>query len=274
MIRQFDRMTFDEVESYLEREPRIIVLPVGATEQHGIHGALGTDTFAALAVALRVAEKVDGLVAPAMPYGMSGNHRHYPGFAGLQATTLVTVLTELLHGFIQQGFRTALLISGHRGNEPAVAIAASDARERARDMGIDGVHVLHMSYQDANRGRLKAVVDLDRIRDIDVAYGSDGHGGAVESSVAMTLAPDGFRPDKLETPDSTWADKRRGLSFKPVLDSDEITDKGIFGDPVGMSEELGERIVELTAERIAADLASYLTDFKDGGARGRTRTRG
>ena len=57
-MAELDRMTYDEVEAYLASGEGIVVLPVGATEEHGPHGALGTDTFAAAIVARKVAERL------------------------------------------------------------------------------------------------------------------------------------------------------------------------------------------------------------------------
>ena len=47
----------------------VLILPVGSTEQHGPHLPLSVDTVIAEKLALMLAEKVNGIVAPALSYG-------------------------------------------------------------------------------------------------------------------------------------------------------------------------------------------------------------
>ncbi len=61
------KLTRPEIEEYLQRCD-VVLLPVGATEQHGIHLAIDTDSFISHKVARRIAEKAGVLVAPVVPY--------------------------------------------------------------------------------------------------------------------------------------------------------------------------------------------------------------
>ena len=260
MALQLDRMTYDEVEEYLRSGPGIAILPSGATEQHGRHGALGTDTFAALVVAEKVAERVNGVLLPPLPYGVSVNHIKYPGTITFRPSTLALVIKEICLELARQGFRAILVITGNRGNEDALRVAAVEARRPG------GPHVMTMGYQDANKGRIQEVLgDWGReLTSADVKYGSDGHGGAIECSLGMLHCPDGYRPDKLARPDRTLVDARRELSFTAAQYIEEYAPTGIFGDPHGMSVELGRQVADRTAERIAADLQRFLELFPPG----------
>ena len=61
-----------------------MLLPLGATEQHGPHLPLGTDTVRAAGLAQRLAAAVPGiLVAPVLPVGCSDEHSGFPGLLGL-----------------------------------------------------------------------------------------------------------------------------------------------------------------------------------------------
>lgn len=257
MALQLDRMTYDEVEEYLRSGPGIAILPSGATEQHGVHGAIGTDTFAAIVVAEKVAELVDGVLLPPLPYGVSVNHVKFPGTVTLQPSTLAQVIKEICLNLVRDGFKTILVITGNRGNEDALRVGAVEARQPG------GPHILTMGYQDANKGRLQEVLgDWGRtITAADVAYGSDGHGGALECSLGMVHAPDGYRLEKLATPDRALVDARRGLAFTAAQYIEEYAPTGIFGDPHGMSVELGRHVAEKTAARIADDLRRFLGLF-------------
>jgi creatinine amidohydrolase len=57
--------TLLDVDDQLRRSPKIIV-PVGATEQHGPHAPFGTDSILATQVSVRLARRIDALVAPAL----------------------------------------------------------------------------------------------------------------------------------------------------------------------------------------------------------------
>lgn len=259
MLRELDRMTFDEVEAYLKTGPGIIILPLGSTEEHGPHGPMGTDTFAARIVCRGVAERLDAILAPAVPFGMCFDQRHFKGTIALKPSTFAFLLKEICQNFIRDGYRLVLAISGHRGNDHA---AICGLQEAAYD---SDTHVLYMSYQDANKGRLAEIVGPEaakHIRPDDLKYGADGHGGSIELSIAEAHAHDSIRMDKRKKPDRGPADMLRSFPFKAVLNIEEMapTD-GFFGDPSIVSQGLGERVVEKTAEKIAADVLRYLEAF-------------
>ncbi|QIZ37963.1 creatininase family protein [Saccharopolyspora sp. ASAGF58] len=62
------------------RGEHLLAVPLGATEQHGPHLPLGTDTTIAEELCRRLAQRMPKiLVAPAIPYGSSGEHAGFPG---------------------------------------------------------------------------------------------------------------------------------------------------------------------------------------------------
>ncbi|MEV0287718.1 MULTISPECIES: creatininase family protein [unclassified Kribbella] len=73
-------MTTDEAQDAVRRAP-LVIIPVGAQEQHGGGMAMATDTVWAVGVADLVAEPLGGraVVAPAVPYGASPHHMAFPG---------------------------------------------------------------------------------------------------------------------------------------------------------------------------------------------------
>ena len=267
MLRELDRMTFDEVEAYLAKGPGIVVLPIGSTEEHGHHGPLGTDTFAARLVCRKVCQRLEAVLAPALPYGMAGDQAHYKGTVSLKPSTLSLLIREICENFIRDKFRLVLIISGHRGNDAATLAGLEE-------VGFNSdTHFLYMCYQDANRGRLVDVMGAEaasHIRADDQRYGADGHGGSIELSIALAHAPGSVKMDKRKTPDRARADLLRSFPFKTILAIEEYapTD-GFFGDPALCSEKLGEQIAERTADRIATEVKRFLTAFPK-----RTRRKG
>ena len=71
-----------------------VILPLGATEQHGYHLPLGVDIILAEALAVRVAEATGATVMPAMPYGYSWVWRDAPGSVTVESRTLEDVIVQ------------------------------------------------------------------------------------------------------------------------------------------------------------------------------------
>ena len=106
MTRSLARMNWPDLKRAVESGARTVILPLGATEQHGPHLPLATDTIRARALAERVADRLepDVLVAPALPFGCSDEHTGFPGLLGLDAGTLAPL------GRIEVGVRADLAL--------------------------------------------------------------------------------------------------------------------------------------------------------------------
>jgi creatinine amidohydrolase len=260
-LRELDRMTFKEVESYLKSGPGLVVVPIGSTEEHGAHGPMGADTFCARLVSKKVAELVDGILAPAVPYGMAQDQINFKGTVSLRPSTLALLMRELCENFIRDKYRLVLMISGHRGNDHAVMTGIQEVGFKSK------THLLYMSYQDANRGRLREILGEEYAGNVnaeDMRYGADGHAGSIELSIAMAHVDGCVRLDRRQTPDRSKADALRSFPFKSILNMEETAPtEGFFGDPGFCSAELGERVAQKTAEVIAAEVRRYLEAFPE-----------
>jgi len=110
----FGDMTWRQVERYLERDDRIIVI-VGACEQHcGL--SLLCDVKAPVRIAENVAEREDILVAPPLNFGVSPMFTAYPGTISLSVGTLCLVMAEIVEALYAQGFKRVMILNGHGGN--------------------------------------------------------------------------------------------------------------------------------------------------------------
>jgi mycofactocin precursor peptide peptidase len=174
----------------------VLLVPVGATEQHGPHLPLGTDTAIAATVAAR-----SGLpVAPAVPYGASGEHESFPGTVSIGTEILAAVIVELGRSACRFA-RRLVLVNGHGGNV----------------------------------GALRAAVALLRSEGRDVAWfpcgvpGADAHAGHHETGVMLALAPDTVRPD-LAAPGNT-APLRELMPAISAGSVRDVSPSGVLGDP-------------------------------------------
>jgi creatinine amidohydrolase len=237
-------LTTDEFAAAL-REGRWLLLPFGAVEQHGPHLPLGTDLLAAEHVAAAVAEQVDGLVAPGVPYGVCRTMRGFPGTVSLTVATFEAVVREVVAEYVRHGARKIVLYSGHA--EPAQLEALREAV---------------VSLVDADRRLTVLVIGpyafLDPIgREAGLA-GRDGHAGSIETSTMLAVAEDLVRTDRIPA-----VPARPPLSrFRVLADPGAEFPSGVRGDTTKVSRELGER----TVRHIVTEVAELLARLDRGGA--------
>eukprot|EP00752_Nemacystus_decipiens_P008909 g7954.t1 len=136
------QLTWLEVEDRINRDvaetgTAAVIVPVGATEQHGPNGLIGTDHMTAEAVASGVSEASRALLAPTISYGMSHHHESFPGTVTLRPATFVAVMRDVASSLSKAGFTHVLFINGHGGNVgpafKAFADFAAEQEERDRE---------------------------------------------------------------------------------------------------------------------------------------------
>jgi len=111
---------------------KIVLLPLGAVEQHGLHLATGTDTHIVTKIA-EAAERQrinDIILTPTFAYGSSHHHISFGGTISISADLYTQVLRELITSLTQTGFRKIILLNGHGGNitpaRQALALLSKD----------------------------------------------------------------------------------------------------------------------------------------------------
>ncbi|SHN48136.1 mycofactocin biosynthesis peptidyl-dipeptidase MftE [Cryptosporangium aurantiacum] len=206
---------------------QVLAIPVGSTEQHGPHLPFSTDTDVAVALARALAARRDDvLVAPALPYGSSGEHQAFPGTLSIGPQAIELVLVELGRS-ASETFGRILLISGHGGN----AIPVNRAVRRLRSEGRDA-----LAWAPRWRG--------------------DAHAGRTETSVQLALDPHRVRLDRAEpgntAPLSDLLPVMREQGLRPV------TANGVLGDPSGADAEEGTRLLAEATDDLATTVARWL----------------
>jgi len=114
---RLERMRPEQVVAAKTRQPAIYV-PFGSIEWHGYHNPVGLDTIKAHEQLVGLAARVGGVVYPPVFFGTGGGHTQWPSSYMVSAEPMVQLVTELLQGFERDGFRQAILISGHYPNRP------------------------------------------------------------------------------------------------------------------------------------------------------------
>ncbi|WP_240519427.1 creatininase family protein [Amycolatopsis antarctica] len=114
----------------------LVILPMGAIEQHGPHLGTGTDTVLAGTVAERAAGRAadradrDLVLAPVLPFGASDHHLPFGGTLSLSVPTALAVVSDLARSVVESAGRRLVLVNGHGGNRGVCHAAASAVSSR------------------------------------------------------------------------------------------------------------------------------------------------
>src|SRR5215213_7713338 len=76
--REIDRINWMEFKEIVPSKIQTVLLPTGTLEPHGVINN-GADITAPVAMARAVAPRVNAMIAPALPYGITGSMEAYPG---------------------------------------------------------------------------------------------------------------------------------------------------------------------------------------------------
>ena len=143
--RHFSDLTQPEIAQQLKKNP-LVILPAGSVEQHGPHLPTGTDIYASQVIGNAVAERMDGLLLPATPFGVTPMHMPFEGTITLSPDTYMRVVTETCQSTAQHGAKYLLIINWHEGNIPSLAIA-SEALHREHGMTVLTVQACYVAAE-------------------------------------------------------------------------------------------------------------------------------
>ncbi len=129
-------MTVPEVEELLTKTDMVII-PVGAIEQHGKHLPLGTDFLNGVETCKLIAQQRDVLVAPVLMAGQSPYHMGFAGTISLSAETILKVHMEAVESLIRHGFKRFMILNAHGGNRAITTLLADQINQKTAGIAVD-----------------------------------------------------------------------------------------------------------------------------------------
>ncbi len=170
-------MTVPEVRDLLTRTDMVII-PITALEQHGLHLPIGTDYYSGIERAKLIAARTDVLVAPILIPGQSPYHMGFEGTISLSSETIQQVIVEAAESLIRHGFKRFLILNAHGGNQAATTFIVDRINQETAGIAVN-LGSAAGPFQD--RDRLAGIADPQLF---------DRHAGVGETSRALYLMPD------------------------------------------------------------------------------------
>ena len=243
----------------LDSDATIAVLPIAATEQHGPHLPVSTDSTIMQGMLDTVVDlapdDLDIRILPIQSVGKSNEHQHAPGTLTIPATTLIDHWVELGHSIARAGISKVVIVNSHGGNEEVMGIVAREIRVRARMLAV-------------KTSGMRFGLPDGLFSPVETAYGI--HGGDVETSLMLHFRPDLVAMDKAENfvssvvrAESEFDLLRQTGTHAFAWIASDINSSGAVGEAALASAAKGEATARHQAEgfiRLMGDVRSAKLD--------------
>jgi creatinine amidohydrolase len=241
-----EEMAWTEFEQAIKQDD-LIILPVGSTEEHGPQSPLGTDFFIARALAKRIGELTDALVAPAIPIGNAEGLLSFAGTISIDTSVLSELILAVCEDFVRHGARRFFVVNGHGGNNAAIRFAAQELFAR--------------------HGVLTTSSEWWQLMPMISRYNAHDHGGQYETSMMMAIDESLVDLSKANTQQITKLTENitfdygfyyRGAPVALNVPTPAITPTGNFGTPSEAAERaIGDGMFEAYCDYCASQIQEF-----------------
>lgn len=224
-------MNWAQIAQLRESGSGLIMLPVGATEQHGPHLPTGTDNAIVTAVTHYASGRAGVPVLPTMNFGVSVGHTHrWPGTVSLLHETLAQAVREMVEWLLIDGWTRVMLVNSHFGNDATLRVAVDRLRTD---------HLGKLQIGLANTYQLSPSIWEYFISDAD-----DLHANRAETDLMLHLDPEACDLEMIASGQADDEDRTAGNVFSyPVA---QTSRNGVTGKPsLASAERGGELLIEM-----------------------------
>jgi creatinine amidohydrolase len=186
--REMERINWMEFREVVPSKITTVILPTGTLEPHGVINN-GADITAPFGMAKTIARQTNAMVAPTLPYGITGSLEAYPGAFQITESAYRPFVKQILEGLVKNGFRSIIIMNGHGGGQTAVlqSVAAEVATEHH-------VRTLVINWWSFASDETKEV------------FGEDGgHAGNNETAFIQAIDPTLVHKERYKGPEMTTA---------------------------------------------------------------------
>jgi creatinine amidohydrolase len=206
-------------------EGAVHLLPLGATEPHGPHAPLSTDTLISVGICERAAERLDGevpvLVLPALPYGVTRYGSAFPGVVSISEETLRSLVAE-----IAESVGRLVLVNSHFEPEQVETLRAT------------GLPLLDLTRRK----------NAERLTD-EFRSGSC-HAGRYETSLVLADRPELVHADRMQALDERQVEMPAAIAAGQTDFLAMGMDQAYCGAPAEASADEGRETFETLTEML------------------------
>jgi creatinine amidohydrolase len=177
--REMEKINWMDFRRIVPSRIDTVLLPTGTLEPHGVINN-GADITAPTAMARTICERVNAMIAPTLPYGITGSMEAYPGAFQISEAAYRPFVKQILEGLAKNGFKNIIILNGHGGPQTSVlqGVAAEVSSERK-------VRTLVINWWSFASDETKAI------------FGEDGgHAGWNETAFIQAIDPKLVHPEK------------------------------------------------------------------------------
>ena len=240
---RLETLAWPDLAELRERHGGLLLLPLGATEQHGPHLPVAMDTLLAEAVCEAVSARTGVPVLSALRYTVSQGHTaKWPGTFSLRHSTFLALLRDLAEWARATGWKRLLLVNSHFGNDAPARVA---------------VDQLRLAFGGAFHVGLKNVFQLTpRIWKAYTDDAADLHANRAETSLMLHLRPELVHFERLSSADDP--DRTAGLVFSHPVARTSLN--GVTGTPSHASAAEGAALFAEMVEALGDVVKRALTE--------------
>jgi creatinine amidohydrolase len=189
-------LTWKEFQEAAAQQAQPILLPMGSTEQHGLHLPLNTDQLLPTEVCRRVTMASPALIAPTLTYGYKSQQRAgggnwFPGTLSLDGATLIALVKTVLLELARHGVRRFCIVNGHYENSWFLHEAVDLALKELRWDGVRDARIVLLSYWDFIDPQTISKIYPDGFSGMELE-----HAGVMETSMMLAAHPNLVKLDR------------------------------------------------------------------------------